>query len=262
MACTVGDIAEAMERWAPASLTDAGDNVGLLAGMSGRPVETLLISLDLDENVVAYAKRIGANMVVAHHPFIYRPVSAVSDAVLAGRLVFMAIEAGVAVFASHTNLDRVSGGVNDALCETVGLPGATPAVEGSIGRMACLPSPIPLDAFARSVKKSLGAPTVRVTGAKDKPVGRIYIVSGAGRHDIASAVKLGADCMLTGEIGYHDGQEAMGCGLCVVEVGHYYSEYPVLNRIEKHLQSEFHRLKYSVRTEIYTVPTCPFYYVC
>lgn len=262
MACTVADVAEAMERWAPASLVDAGDNVGLLAGFSGRAVNSVLIALDVDGDVLAYAKHIGAKLIVAHHPFIYRAIAAVSDGSPAGRLVATALEAGIAVFAAHTNLDRAAGGVNDALCGAVGLQDAVQAKDGSIGRMASLAAPMELDAFARHVKQVLLAPVVRVSGDKAKPVKKIYVISGAGRHDIADAVHAGADCMLTGEIGYHDGQEALGCGLCIVEAGHYYSEMPVLSRIESHLQSEFQRLQYNVRTEIFEKPTCPFHYVC
>lgn len=261
MVCTVDEAAAAMERWAPASLADPGDNVGLLAGFSGRTVSCVLISLDVDENVLSYAKSIGANMIVAHHPFLYRPISAVSDAVLEGRLAMLAIEAGVAVYAAHTNLDRAAGGVNEALCEAAGLSGPMPASEGSIGRIAFLAGETALDAFALGVKQALGSPAVRVTGDHAMPVKRIYVVSGAGRHDVAEAAGM-ADCMLTGEIGYHDAQAALGRGLAVVEAGHYNTEKPVLSYIEKHLQSEFLRLKYTVRTEIYPYTTCPFHYVC
>lgn len=257
MACTVGDIARLMEMWAPAALAEPGDNVGLLAGASSWAVQSVLISLDVTEDVIQYAASIGAGMVIAHHPFIYRPIPAVSDNTQAGRLAMLAIGHGIALFAAHTNLDRAVGGVNDALCDAIGLLDAVPANSDSIGRMAHT-SPVGLDAFASQIRQALGASSVRVTGQWDRQVCSVYVISGAGRHDIAAAAESGADCMLTGEIGYHDGQDAEAAGLAVIEAGHYHTEKPVLNRIEKHLQSQFQRLQYTVRTTVYEQSTCPF----
>jgi dinuclear metal center YbgI/SA1388 family protein len=261
MACTVGDIARILEAWAPAASAEAGDNTGLLVGLSARTVDTVLIALDVDESVIGHAGSMGAQMIVAHHPFLYRPLLAVSDATRAGRLAILAIEAGIAVFAAHTNLDRAPGGVNDALCGAVGLRNVTQAAEGSIGRLANTCEAMTLDGFARLVKTAICAPAVRVTGPGDRPVGRVYVVSGAGRHDIADAAGSGADCMLTGEIDYHSGQDALACGLAVVEAGHYHTEKPVLYNLEKHLQSQFQLLQYRVRTKVYEPSTCPFHYI-
>lgn len=261
MACRVDDIAAIMEEWAPAETAEAGDNVGLLAGVAGRRVDSVLIALDVDEGVIAHAGAIGAGMIVAHHPFIHKPLVAVSDGARAGRLAVMAIEAGIALFASHTNLDRAHGGVNDALCAAIGLDEAVQVMPGSIARAARLEHETTLNAFARHVKEALDAPLVRITGGGETKLKKIYVVSGAGRHDIADAAQYGADCLLTGEIGYHDGFDALGSNLCVVEAGHYHTECPVLKQIEKHLQSEFQRLQYTVRTAVYAKSTCPFYYI-
>lgn len=261
MACTVGGIAAIMERWAPASLAEEDDNVGLLAGTSGRAVDSVLIALDVNEAVVEHARQSGAGMIIAHHPFIYRPLAAVTDGTQAGRLAIMAIEAGIAIYASHTNLDRAAGGVNDALCDTVGLINTVPYAEGSIGRMANTREGITLDNFARHAKTVLGAPVIRITGDAGRLINSVFVISGAGRHYILDAVNAGADCMLTGEIGYHDGHDALASGMCIVEAGHYYSEKPILYKIEKHLQIEFQRLKYTVRTEVYKKSTCPFHHI-
>lgn len=261
MDCRVADVAAIMEAWAPAVTAGEGDNTGLMAGLSCWPLSSVLITIDVNEAVLDYAVESGANLIVAHHPFIYRKLAAVTDTTEAGRLAIMAIERRIAVFAAHTNLDRALGGVNDALCDTLGLEDVRQASEGSIGRVARLTSSATLDCFAGLAKKALEAPAVRVTGRGDRPVSRVYIVSGAGRHDIEAAAASGADCMLTGEIGYHDGQAAQALSLAVVEAGHYHTERPVLYRIEKHLQSQFQRLQYRVRTGIYEQTTCPFHYL-
>ncbi len=261
MVCTVGEIAQIMEQWAPRELAEPGDNGGLLAGRSNRLVETVLISLDVTEEVIGYAAQIGAQLVVSHHPFIYRPISAVTDGSVAGKFAMLAIEQGVALYAAHTNLDRASGGVNDTLCAALGLLDVVQASDGSIGRLARLPAKMRLDAVAGQARMALGGVVARVTGPGEKLIQQVYVVSGAGRHDIADAVKAGADCMITGEIGYHDGLDAMETGLAVIELGHYHTERPVLQQIEKHLQSQFQRLQYNVRTVVYQKSTCPFHYL-
>ncbi len=260
MVCTIGEIARIMEQWAPREIAEQGDNGGLLAGHSDRSVESVLISLDVTTDVICHAAQVGAQLVISHHPLIYRPISAVIDSSVTGRLAMLAIEKGVALYATHTNLDRAAGGVNDTLCAALGLQSVVQAQEGSIGRIACLPAVTRLDAAAMQARFALGAPVARVTGSGEKLVQQVYVVSGAGRHDITNALNAEVDCMLTGEIGYHDGLDALESGLAVIELGHYHTERPVLQQIEKHLQSQFQRLQYKVRTEVYQESTCPFRY--
>lgn len=261
MVCTIGEIARIMERWAPIKLAEPGDNAGLLAGISTRLVQTVLISLDVTTDVISHAAQIGAQLVISHHPFIYRPISSVTDSSVTGRLAMLAIEKGVALYAAHTNLDRASGGVNDMLCAAMGFQDVVQASDGSIGRLARLPERLRLDTAAGKARQALGGAAARVTGPSERLIQQLYVVSGAGRHDIAEAINAGVDCLITGEIGYHDGLEAMESGLAVIELGHYHTERPVLQQIEKHLQSQFQTLQYCVRTEVYPNSTCPFHYV-
>ena len=256
----VGDVAALMERWAPAHLAEDGDNVGLLVGRASQMVDGIMVSLDVDEAAIARAKSMGIGLIVAHHPLVYSPLHAVTEATPTGRLVLQAAEAGIAVYAAHTNLDRAAGGVNDKLCEAIGLHAAQ-AEQDSIARVAELETPISLNILAMGVKAALNVETVRMTGDRNSQVKRVYVISGSGKRDIKTAVRLGADVMLTGELGYHDAQAALYSGLRVIEAGHYGSEYPILGEIEKHLQREFRRLKYKIRTVVYKQPSCPFWYV-
>ncbi len=260
MTPTVHDVVTLLEAWAPAATAEAWDNVGLQVGRWESAIDTALIALDVDEAVLAHARQIGAGLIISHHPVLFRPVTAVEDRTLAGRLVLGAAEGGVALFAAHTNLDRADGGVNDALCAAVGLQ-ATPVGGEQIGRLAQLDEAIALGDWAALVRDRLGADAVRVTGPADRPVRRVYVLSGAGRSEIDAALACHADVLLTGEIGYHDGQKALYAGLSVVEAGHYETEAPVLRTIEKHLQTEFQRLQYKIRTVVWEQSTCPFWYV-
>lgn len=261
MACRVGDIARVMERWAPLDTCEPGDNAGLLTGAAEQLASHVLIALDVDEALLKYARAIGADMIITHHPHIYKPIVAVTDSTRAGKLTLTATAAGIALYAAHTNLDRAAGGVNDALCAAVGFENAVPTEPGGIARVARLPETLPLDTFAETMRLALGAPGVRVTGDGSQPVRTVCVVSGAGRHYFETAAACGADCLLTGEIGYHDAFEALNLGLGVLEAGHWYTERPVLPRIEKHLQSQFQLLQYTIRTTVYEPSGCPFHTV-
>lgn len=260
MNCTVRDIAEILERWAPRASAEEWDNVGLTAGRGESPVETVLIALDVDEAVLNHACQIGAGLIVSHHPVVFKPTPSVNDQTVAGRLLLTAIESGIALFAAHTNLDRAAGGVNDALCAVLGLA-ARPAGEERIGRLAELPRAMELGCWAAEVSRMLGAPGLRVVGPADRMVRSVYVLAGAGRVELDDAIACGADVFLTGELGYHDGQKALYSGLAVVEAGHFHTEAPVLNAIEKHLQSTLSALQYNVRTVIWEQSTCPFWVV-
>ncbi|MBS3885725.1 MAG: Nif3-like dinuclear metal center hexameric protein [Dethiobacter sp.] len=110
-----------LEELAPKRLAFDWDQVGLQLGSSHGTVKKVLVALDFYERVLAEASSVGADFILTHHPFIFRPLSAVRTDLPQGRLLAAALAAGVRIYASHTNLDVVSGGVNDALAARLGL---------------------------------------------------------------------------------------------------------------------------------------------
>ena len=116
----VGDVSDVLERIAPLSLAAEWDNVGLLIGQPDAPVRRLILTIDLTEDVLDEVVRAGAEMVMAYHPVIFKPISRVSGVVLS------AAQAGVAVYSMHTALDAAAGGTNDVLAEAIGIAGARP----------------------------------------------------------------------------------------------------------------------------------------
>jgi len=110
-----------LEELAPKQLAFDWDQVGLQLGSSHGTVNKMLVALDFDENVLAEAGSNGVDFVLTHHPFICRPISSIRTDLPQGRLIAAALAAGLRIYASHTNLDMVSGGVNDALADRLGL---------------------------------------------------------------------------------------------------------------------------------------------
>ncbi|GGB29160.1 Nif3-like dinuclear metal center hexameric protein [Virgibacillus dakarensis] len=115
------DVFSAMEQWAPKWLAYDWDNVGLQVGAFNRPVKKVMITLDVLESVVDEAIDKQVNLIVAHHPLLFKPVKQLNLDSVQGRIVQKLIQHHISVYAAHTNLDAATGGVNDILCDTIGI---------------------------------------------------------------------------------------------------------------------------------------------
>jgi dinuclear metal center YbgI/SA1388 family protein len=120
---TVGTVLEILEEWAPRAVSWKGDNVGLQVGSPADSVRGILVALDATEAAVAEARRRQADLLVTHHPLLFRPLQVVSSDRPQGRAVAALVRAGVALVSAHTNLDFTAGGTSHALAESLGLTG-------------------------------------------------------------------------------------------------------------------------------------------
>lgn len=118
---TVGDITAFLEQWAPPGLAASWDNSGLQVGRAGRAVTCAVIALDCTPQVVAEAKERGAEMVLTHHPLLFKPPRTLTDGHPVSAVALALAEAGVALYSIHTNLDAAPGGVSFALARALGL---------------------------------------------------------------------------------------------------------------------------------------------
>lgn len=121
MAVTVRHVMEVLETIAPSSLAEAWDNIGLQVGHHAWPVDKIWVALEPNVDLVARASVHGVNLLVAHHPLIYHPLSAVDLETPVGRIIEVALQNRLAIFCAHTNLDSAMGGVNDMLAEKLEL---------------------------------------------------------------------------------------------------------------------------------------------
>ncbi len=125
---THGEIFKALEEWAPRDLAYDWDNVGLQVGSAGDKTEKVLVTLDVIESVVDEAIRQEVNLIVAHHPLIFKPLKQIDFQSFKGKVIKKLIEHNITVYASHTNLDIAEGGVNDLLSEALHLTQTSPLV--------------------------------------------------------------------------------------------------------------------------------------
>jgi len=227
----IRDITEFLDSEVHPELQEDYDNAGFLIGDPESECTGALVALDLTEAVAAEAAERGANLIVTHHPAIFRGMKRITADTAAGRLVMRVIREGLAVYAAHTNFDNLPEGVNGALTTQLGiedcrilrpLPGR-PSGDAGAGMIGRLPYPMPAEAFLEQVKGCLGLPVLRVSEAAGQVVSRVAVCGGAGAFLIEDAVGAGADAYLTGDLKYHDFQQAAG-RVTLVDIGHFESE--------------------------------------
>ena len=221
---TVREIEELLFAWAPRELAESWDNVGLLVGDPEAQVERVLVSLDITEAVVEEAARIGARLIVSHHPVMnntWHPVQTIRPDDRQGRILTALIRGGIAAVCMHTNLDAAEGGVNDVLAEKLGLQHVVMLNEEKIGRAGELNCEIPLVEFISTVIKSLGCNGLRYVDA-GRPVRRVAVGGGACGEYIPDAAALGCDTFVTSDLKYHTFLETEGMNL--IDAGHFPTE--------------------------------------
>lgn len=238
------DVMQAMERIAPRRLAAEWDNPGLLVGSPHDEVRKILVALDVREETVERAIEDGCDLIVAHHPLIFRALKALRTDDATGCKIARLIKADIAVFAAHTNLDSAAGGVNDVLAERLELHDVAPLVEGAadsepgLGRIGSLRAEFSLEDFAALVKEKLGLSSMRVACAGERRISRVALCGGSGAEFVGRAAAKGADAYVTGDVKYHDAERAIGLGIHVLDAGHFATEQPIIARLAERLKKE------------------------
>ena len=217
---------EKLSELIPDELREEWDNDGIMCAADySAEVNNVLITLDVTEEIVDYAISRNFDLIISHHPLIFKPLTRLTEDNHVARKVIKLLANNVSVFSFHTRLDRVGGGVNDILADAIGLRDVQPFGDG-LGRIGTLPDEMILDDFAETVKERLGADGVRFADAYN-PVKRVALVGGDGKGYVNAAIEAGADTYLSGRIGYNVMEEASDLGINLVEAGHYFTEFPI-----------------------------------
>ena len=243
MPATVGQLYELLKQIAPLELAEEWDNPGLLAGRSDAEVNTVLCALDLTPAVIDEALDHGAQLIVTHHPILFRGRKNLREDDAEGRMLCQLVRGNLALIAMHTNYDNAAPGVNDALAAALGMR-AVEALEN--GMRVGMIDKTTLAGFARRVETILGGPARRY-GDPDHPVRRVAVLGGAGEDFAGQAIAAGADCYVTGEMAYHKALDAADNGLCVLEAGHAATERPGILALAAALQKAVDDVQYNVR---------------
>ena len=279
----------ALEQFAPLPLQESWDNAGLQIGLTEAEVSGALLCLDVTEKIVDEAVAKGCNLVVSHHPLLFRGLKQVSDANDVQRTVRKAIKHDICVISMHTNMDNARGGVNFKIAEKLGAKGHTekeghtalelcslategtqenteitemgsPIVQAPMEKipmvLAELPEAMEAQAFIALVKERFGVKCAHCNELLQRPIRKVAICGGAGDFMLDEAIAKGADAFITGEMHYHVffGHE-QEIQICVI--GHYESEQFTSEIFQEIIQKECPGVR-CVIAETITNPICYF----
>lgn len=241
---TCQEIMEKLEDLSPAHFAEDWDNVGLLVGNRLRNVKSIYIALDATDEAVDEAVALGADMILTHHPLIFKGMKQVVADNFIGKRVIKMIQNDICYYAMHTNFDIM--GMADAAADDLKLRNREVlqktfeddiSLEG-FGRFGNLPHEMTLRECAQYVKQCFHISTVKVFGDSDAAVYRAAICPGSGGSMIKDALKKGAEVYITGDIDHHEGIDAVAQGLCIVDAGHYGIEHIFVDYMEEYIKRE------------------------
>ena len=234
----------ALERFAPLPLQESWDNAGLQVGLTETEVSGALLCLDVNERIVDEAVQKGCNLIVSHHPLLFRGLKTISDLTDVQRTVRKAIINGICVISMHTNMDNAYGGVNYRIAQKLGLQDveffakkSIEGIEAGSGVIGQLSEPQAADDFIIQVKKIFGVECAMCNELLRRSVRKVAICGGAGDFLLDEALKAGADAFITGEMHYHQyfGYEQQ-IQICII--GHYQSEHFTAEIFEEIIQKD------------------------
>ena len=207
------------------------DNVGLLVGRDDKEIERIYVALDAGDEVIAEAARWGADLLVTHHPLIFGGMKQITNQDFIGRRVLELVRRDISYYAMHTNYDVVR--MADLAADLLGLlrqevlEVTCEESEESlgIGRIGYSEEPMTLKECCERVKEVFSLEAVRAFGNPKRQVCRVAVCPGSGKSVLRDALRKGADVLITGDIGHHEGIDAVAQGMAVIDAGHYGMEY-------------------------------------
>lgn len=237
------DIINFLEEKYPRSNAEEWDNVGLLVGNNKKDVKKIQLSIDATEKAVDYAAQNNVDMIVTHHPLIFKPLKSIVMSELSGRKIIKLIENGLNLYSIHTNLDSSKDGLNDYILELLEVKkykiidiNANDETAG-IGRMYTLEEKITILEYVDFIKTKMKIKNVRVISNDLKSeVKKIALINGSGMSYWRKVKSLGADLFITGDISYHDALDAKESGLHLIDIGHFESENCFSELLKKNLE--------------------------
>ncbi len=255
----ISDVLAEIEAVAPPHTAMAWDNVGLQVGAADARCHGVLVALEVTPEVADEAARVGANLIVSHHPLIFSPMKSLRTDRPLGALLRRLLEDGTAVYAAHTNLDAAPEvGTAAALAQVLGLEEFGPLLEegevglGAVGKLSGKP---PVEAVVGRIRRSLAPQRLTVVGETDRLVETLAVMPGSGGDAGRPAAAAGADVLVCGDLKHHDALDALALGLTVIDPTHYATERPVVSTLAEYLRG---RLTGDMRVLASEVVTDPF----
>ncbi len=259
---TISQITHYLESIVPLNFQESYDNSGLLVGNPNTEVTGILVSLDTIESIIEEAKAKNCNLIVAHHPIIFRGLKSITGKNYIERTIIKAIQEGIGIYAIHTNLDNIKEGVNGKIAEKIGIKNIeilkkkenyfTRSIHNfeetqriGAGIIGTLSEVISATAFLANLKSKMNLPLIKHTSLKnfeDKKIKKIAVCGGAGSFLLKEAIKQEADFFITADYKYHEFFDAED-KIVICDIGHYESEVFTKDLLVDFLKKEFENVK-------------------
>ena len=238
----VGDITAALEAFAPLRIQESWDNSGLVIGSPDDPVHGVMVGFDCTPELVKEAVERGCDMVVTHHPLIFKGIRRIDSKDPVGAAIMQAIRCGVAVYAAHTTADKVIAGVSGAMARRLGLRNIgimVPEEDGTVG-LGCIgefETPMTGQQALAYVKERFGLGVIRSSRPLETPITRVALLGGSGGGEIQLAISKGAQLYITADISYHNFFTPEG--FMVMDIGHFESEVEIVDIFLAQIRKNF-----------------------
>jgi len=261
---TLGKVITIVEQVIPKDLSETWDNCGMQVGDADWPVEKIWVALDPLPEVITAASQSDVDLVITHHPLIFRPLKTVDVKTPEGTVIQQALKGKVAVYSAHTNLDRVQAGVNDVLAESIDLQDIAPLsidpVSGKpgFGRIGKVAPPLPPTELISRLKAAFKLEHVKVAGDLNLSIQAVVVCSGSGSSMIPEFFKSNADAFISGDLHYHDARLFEFAGKVLIDIGHFVSEHLIVEALTDCLKRKFRSEGLKLDVEAYAFEKDPF----
>ena len=234
------DIMKVIEATYPKHAALEWDNVGLLVGRTEKEVKKIYVALDATDEVIEQAVAANADMLITHHPLLFSPLKKITDEHFIGGRVVKLLQHDISYYAMHTNYDVC--GMADISAAILGLDGAETlevtdkeSMEG-IGKVGDFSGPMSLQSCGEFIKEKFQLDSVKVFGDLSSTVQRVAICPGSGKGMTELALEKNAGVLVTGDIGHHEGIDAVAQGLAIIDAGHYGLEHIFIEDMANYLR--------------------------
>lgn len=240
------DITDYLGMLFPSEIAEDFDNIGLLVGRADKDISKALICLDCDSAVVREAIEENAQLIITHHPVIFDPIKRICDDTPFGEMIISALENNISIYSAHTNLDSAPGGLTDEICKMLDLTPVS-ALDGNVGRICRAPKNDTAKLLSERIKCVLSVAHLYSTFTEDKKIKTVALVNGGGASCAESAVNLGVDVFISGDLKHHQFLHFKeNKNTDFIEIRHFDCEFPVCRLLQEKLSDKFSSLNLKI----------------
>ncbi|MEW6526763.1 MAG: Nif3-like dinuclear metal center hexameric protein [Spirochaetota bacterium] len=222
-----------LEKVFPLEYQEEYDNSGRQISFDDKPVEGILVAMDVSPVIIDEARENNCNCIITHHPIFFKPIKNISLTNSTGQMVIACIQHEISIYATHTNADAVCWDLLAKSLELNNIELLFPDKRfNTIGYGATgnFENDMTLSDVLKKISQCLQTNSIIYYGDSGKCIKKLACLQGAGSRKINAVIAHGSvDCIITGDVGYHDALLANNNGIAVIDIGHYVSEKPIID---------------------------------